>query len=121
MAAVLQALQHDAFRFATTIDEKKMNGLMRLHTIAAARGDGLRPELVALFRKSANAIGADPKIEQLSSYRTNSAIQAGPNPVASVNGAMPEGVLMFPGHKSARADATPAPPHNLRGTQCTSR
>jgi hypothetical protein len=86
-----------------------MNGLMRLHTIAAARGDGLRPELVALFRERANTMGADSKIEQFASYRTDAATQAGPNPVASVNGTMPEGVLMFPGPKSLRADATPAP------------
>jgi hypothetical protein len=81
-----------------------MNALTKLHMIAAERGDGLRPELLALFQQWQFAHGQDRKIEEIASYRTNAPIQAGPNPVATANGALPDGVLVFAGHKCPTVD-----------------
>lgn len=75
-----------------------MNGLTRLHMIAAARGDGLRPELLALLRRCDQA-GADKKIETLASYRSDAPVQAGPSPVTRLGETLPEGVLAFPANK----------------------
>jgi hypothetical protein len=50
--------------------------MRNFHAIAALRGDGLRPELQALFDRMA----IDPRSELFT--RDDGMIQAGPNPVA---------------------------------------
>jgi hypothetical protein len=52
--------------------------MRNLHAIAALRGDGLRPELQALFDR----IAIDPRSELFT--RNDGMIQAGPNPVAEM-------------------------------------
>lgn len=50
--------------------------MRNFHAIAALRGDGLRPELQALFDRMAT----DPRSEIFT--RDDGMVQAGPNPVA---------------------------------------
>lgn len=50
--------------------------MRNFHAIAALRGDGLRPELQALFDRMAT----DPRSELFT--RDDGTVQAGPNPVA---------------------------------------
>jgi hypothetical protein len=50
--------------------------MRNFHAIAALRGDGLRPELQALFER----VATDPRSELLT--RDDGMIQAGPNPIA---------------------------------------
>jgi hypothetical protein len=50
--------------------------MRNFHAIAALRGDGLRPELQALFDR----VAIDPRSELFT--RDDGMIQAGPNPVA---------------------------------------
>jgi hypothetical protein len=50
--------------------------MRNFHAIAALRGDGLRPELQALFDRMAT----DPRSELFT--RDDGMVQAGPNPVA---------------------------------------
>ena len=50
--------------------------MRNFHAIAALRGDGLRPELQALFDR----VATDPRSELFT--RDDGMIQAGPNPVA---------------------------------------
>ncbi|MCT7375287.1 hypothetical protein [Chelativorans salis] len=60
----------------------------RLHHMAATRGDGLRPELLALLRHR-TAIEANPKVVEIGT-------QAGPSPMPALTGALPGNVLPFP-------------------------
>ena len=50
--------------------------MRNFHAIAALRGDGLRPELQALFDR----VATDPRSELFT--RDDGMVQAGPNPVA---------------------------------------
>ena len=52
--------------------------MKNFHAIAALRGDGLRPELQALFDR----IAADPRSEVFT--RDDRMVQAGPNPAAEM-------------------------------------
>lgn len=56
--------------------------LYLLHRLAAARGDGLRPELLELLT-SRRMIAADPKVIELAAHRGEVFVQAGPNPAPS--------------------------------------
>jgi hypothetical protein len=69
-----------------------MNGLTRLHTIATARGDGLRPELLALFQRQ-HETARHPKVVVL---RLHDRTQAGPSPTGVGMSDLPDGVLAFP-------------------------
>ncbi|WP_163271916.1 hypothetical protein [Chelativorans alearense] len=60
----------------------------RLHQLAAPRGDGLRPELLALLRHR-TAIEANPKMAEIGR-------QAGPSPIPALAGALSGNVLPFP-------------------------
>jgi hypothetical protein len=51
--------------------------MKNFHAIAALRGDGLRPELQALFDR----VATDPRSELFT--RDDGMVQAGPNPVAA--------------------------------------
>lgn len=64
-----------------------------IHALAAARGDGLRPELIRMF--TARAAVSSPMIVQLGE-RSDGFEQAGPNPVGDSEASLPEGVLQFP-------------------------
>jgi hypothetical protein len=68
-----------------------MSSLRRFHSIAALCGDGLRPELQALFER----LAVDPRTELFA--REGGMIQSGPDPIA-------EGSLR--GGAGANADST---------------
>lgn len=59
-----------------------MDGLIALHRIAAARGDGLRPELLHLL-VSRQGEAAQPNVTDIAAYRNDRRVQAGPNPVGT--------------------------------------
>src|SRR4051812_42789100 len=47
------------------------------HALAAARGDGLHPELLALFERLAAASEAGPPVVDFSRYQTDGVLQSG--------------------------------------------
>jgi hypothetical protein len=57
--------------------------MRKFHSIAALCGDGLRPELQALFER----LAVDPHSELF--VRADGMIQAGPDPVSEVERAFP--------------------------------
>jgi hypothetical protein len=59
-----------------------MSSFRRFHSIAALCGDGLRPELQALFER----LAVDPHTELFA--RDDGMVQSGPDPVAGVGGAL---------------------------------
>lgn len=70
-----------------------MLGLTNLHRIAAARGDGLRPELLELLQRA--NVTAAANVVSLDSYRKDGRQQSGPVPVTTPAGPMPENVVPF--------------------------
>jgi hypothetical protein len=54
-----------------------MPALRKFHSIAALCGDGLRPELQALFER----LAVDPRTELF--VRDDSMVQSGPDPIAA--------------------------------------
>ena len=52
-----------------------MTSILQFHSLAAARGDGLRPELIALFRSGATVSQTDLTIPDRSRSRTDEGIQ----------------------------------------------
>jgi hypothetical protein len=73
--------------------------LSQLHVLAAKRGDGLRPEFLALLDRQACVISGNPKIAGLRDYRPETHWQAGPNPLVVIDGTPPDNVLAFPDHR----------------------
>lgn len=71
-----------------------MHPFFPLHTLAARRGDGLRPEFVRMFK--ARAAYLSPAIVQLRNRRSDDFEQAGPNPLGEVETWLPDDVLRFP-------------------------
>jgi hypothetical protein len=69
---------------------------LSLHALAAARGDGLHPELLALFKRLAAASEAGPPVVELSRYQTDGVLQFGPISVLPEDATLPEGVSRFP-------------------------
>jgi hypothetical protein len=65
--------------------------LNSFHAIAAARGDGLRPEFLALIDR----IEAERAIPDIARHRGDILVQAGPNPKGMVGAALPDGVVEF--------------------------
>ncbi|HTV66935.1 MAG TPA: hypothetical protein VMF90_00205 [Rhizobiaceae bacterium] len=65
-----------------------MFGLTKMHELAAARGDGLKPELLDLFEQRQRTIAAN--VARLHGRFD----QAGPNP-ALAESELPEGVVPF--------------------------
>lgn len=53
--------------------------LNTLHAMAAARGDGLRPEFLALIDR----IEAERAVADIALHRGDAQIQAGPNPTGT--------------------------------------
>jgi hypothetical protein len=81
--------------------------LNALHAIAAARGDGLRPEFLALIDR----LEAERAVADIARHRGDVLIQAGPNPTGMVGAALPDGVVKFPQaacKTDSRPGATPA-------------
>ena len=66
--------------------------LNNFHAIAAARGDGLRPEFMALIGR----LAAENAVADIALHRGDARIQAGPNPKGAIGTALPEGVVRFP-------------------------
>lgn len=62
-----------------------MFGLTAFDKMIARNGDGLRPEMRALFERLAT-IETSTNVTDLADYRTRTAAQSGPNPVAPGNG-----------------------------------
>lgn len=76
------------------VGSAKLTALLAFHELAAAAGDGLHPELAALFEHQRRlALAA---IEDLSDHRQAFMRQAGPNPGQARKGALPTGVVRFP-------------------------
>lgn len=73
-----------------------MNGMTRLHAIAAMRGDGLRPELLALFEQR-QQVSLQPNVIELKPHNRDC---AGPGPLGADLAALPDSVLAFPAPSS---------------------
>ena len=69
---------------------------LSLHALAAACGDGLHPELLALFERLAAASMADPPVVDFSRYQTDGVLQSGPISVLPEDATLPDGVSRFP-------------------------
>lgn len=67
-----------------------------LHSLAAERGDGLRPEFLELLRQREEITGQNANVVELSNHRDGTMVQAGPNPVSRLGSAMPDKVFRFP-------------------------
>jgi hypothetical protein len=73
-----------------------MFGLAKLHPLAAQRGDGLLPELLALFDERQQRLAPDSNVTEIHAIG-----QAGPNPAGRLTGDLPENVVLFrPGRRS---------------------
>jgi hypothetical protein len=76
-----------------------MSTLRKFHSIAALCGDGLRPELQALFER----LAVDPRSELL--VRRAGMVQSGPDPVS----APATVVRSAAGHRGVAEDRSPEP------------
>ena len=94
-----------------------MNPFMSLHAIAAARGDGLRPEFLRLLQ--ARAALSDPDVIELRPGGDRGPDQAGPNPVGSLEAAPGQGVVRFPGRHGA-INRAPGKGERVGGGRCES-
>jgi len=75
-----------AFAFIFDAEELVLSNFHLFHSIAAARGDGLRPELAAFFRdRSAQVV-------DLAGIREPTRIVSGPTPLPRV---LPSNVVLF--------------------------
>jgi hypothetical protein len=72
-----------------------MFGLLSFHAIAAARGDGMRPELLELLSRQSRLHASDTKIAYLEHHRATGFTQAGPNPVAACEVNSTDNVVTF--------------------------
>lgn len=83
-----------------------MIGLTGLHPFAAARGEGLMPELLDLFRGLSSA-ATNGNVEDIARHRGNAFDQAGPNPIGMRGISSTENVLLFPTRDNAGSTKTP--------------
>ena len=86
-----------------------MTSFLKFHAFATTRGDGLRPELRALFER----IAAAPRSEL--TVRNDGMIQSGPNPVSARVTKERGNVSLFPQASARQTEAkrnpgTPARP-----------
>lgn len=72
-----------------------MADLLLLHRLAASRGDGLHPRLLALFEERARQ-AADPRLACLAAARQDDLAQAGPCPRPPLPDDLPANVVRFP-------------------------
>jgi hypothetical protein len=63
----------------SSVGDFEMTSFLKFHAFATTRGDGLRPELRALFERTAAA----PRSEL--TVRDDGMIQSGPNPVSALS------------------------------------
>ncbi|MEQ1950483.1 hypothetical protein [Mesorhizobium sp. CN2-181] len=80
---------------------------LRLHRLAAHRGDGLNAkmlDLLDLLERRAS-LAACPNVEELAHHRATTHMQAGPNPAAPASADLPEGVIRFPARPGPRSAA----------------
>lgn len=82
-----------------------MTTLFSLHALAAQRGEGLRPEFLALSERLAAASVADPIATELGRHQADCMVPSGPHPVPAEGAAPPQGVLRFPTDR--RSDRVP--------------
>jgi hypothetical protein len=75
-----------------------MTSFLNFHTVAATRGDGLRPELRALFQRIAVA----PRLELRE--RNDGMIQSGPDPVSAEVIKERTNVSLFPQASARQSD-----------------
>ena len=80
--------------------------LLSLHDIAASRGDGLRPEFLALFERLAAASGVGPTVVELSRYQPGRTLHSGPISPLPENATLPEGVLRFSANPNTECTVT---------------
>jgi hypothetical protein len=76
-----------------------MSSLRKFHSIAALRGDGMRPELQALFER----LAMDPRSELFE--RRDGMMQSGPDPVSAPATVVPSAA----GHRGVVEDSKPEP------------
>ena len=72
-----------------------MFGFLSLHSIAAARGDGLRPELLEMIAEQRALTAGDANISDLEQRRASGTIQAGANPAGCWRDGVAENVVAF--------------------------
>lgn len=72
-----------------------MFGFLSLHAIAAARGDGLRPELLELIAQQRALTTGPTNISDLERRRASGTVQAGPNPAGCWRDGIAENVVAF--------------------------
>lgn len=72
-----------------------MSGLLNLHHIAAARGDGLHPKLLELLQQRAVIEAPDSSVVELCRLQDGGFIQAGPSPQPAVPDFLPGNVVGF--------------------------
>ena len=83
---------------------------LSLHAIAASRGDGLHPELLALFERLAAASEVGPTAVELGRYQAEGILNARPGSASPDDAALPESVVRFPADpKSALGLKTQVP------------
>jgi hypothetical protein len=83
-----------------------MTSFLNFHAFAATRGDGLRPELRALFER----IGAAPRSGL--TVRNDGMIQSGPNPVSELSQCL---------HTPSRSSFTRGYPQDIQERVLTNR
>ncbi len=69
--------------------------LTGLHSLAASRGDGLRPELLELLRGRENMTAQNSNVVDIGHHHDMGSVQAGPNPVTKLGSGTPDGVIRF--------------------------
>ena len=75
-----------------------MPQFLAFHALAAPRGDGLRPELLTLFKRLAAASDLHSTVTEAGQHRADWTVQSGPHPVSGEVAAFPEGVLRCLAH-----------------------
>lgn len=78
-----------------------MSGMISLHQIAAARGDGLRREILDLLL-ARQSEASQPNVADLAAWRSNGWVQAGPNPTGDVGSASKTNVVRIAPSEVAR-------------------
>jgi len=75
-----------------------MTSFLNFHAFAATRGDGLRPELRALFER----VSAAPRSEL--TVRNDGMVQSGPDPISAEVTKQRENVALFPQASTRQTD-----------------
>lgn len=70
-----------------------MDGFLSLHSLAASRGDGLHPKLLAMTAAQAQLSAPPGNVEDIALRRGETHIQSGPHPVGVPGEDLPDGVV----------------------------